>query len=298
MEWFWRLSRVMLLLVICLPIVTPVGAAPANSIEILSQSVKSHFPDDLTFILQLRCDGGDIVDAALYYQVGWETGQRIGRPEPFTPAAEVTLTATWDTRAETVPPFMEVVYYWQIVDSAGNRYETSPVSVDYVDASHDWQTRSNEHVAVYWYDQSEEFGATLFEAATEGYDHVASVVGMTTERADRPPFSPDDAAAELRRLESGGVLEPRASSAVLVAAGHGEPRAPSGKRPRHPGGLTRREVDVLQLAAKGLTTRQIAERLVISPKTADHHIQHIYGKIGVSTRAGAALWAMQHSMVQ
>ena len=95
-----------------------------------------------------------------------------------------------------------------------------------------------------------------------------------------------------------GVLEPRASRAVLVAAGHGEPRAPSGKRPQNPGGLTRREVDVLRLAARGLTTRQIADRLFISPKTADHHIQHIYGKIGTSTRAAAALWAMQHAVVQ
>ncbi len=129
-------------------------------------------------------------------------------------------------------------------------------------------------------------------AATEIY------VGLTTERADRPPFSPDDAAAELRRLESEGVLEPRANRAVLVAAGHGEPRAPSGKRPRNPGGLTRREVEVLRLAARGLTTRQIADRLYISAKTADHHIQHIYGKIGVSTRAAAALWAMQHTVVQ
>ena len=129
-------------------------------------------------------------------------------------------------------------------------------------------------------------------AATEIY------VGLTTDRADRPPFSPGDAAAELRRLESAGVLEPRASRAVLVAAGHGEPRRPSGKRPRNPGELTRREVDVLRLAARGLTTSQIADRLVISPKTADHHIQHIYGKIGVSTRAAAALWAMQHAVVQ
>ena len=128
-------------------------------------------------------------------------------------------------------------------------------------------------------------------AATEVY------VGMTTERADRPAFSAEDAATELRRLASDGVLEPRASRAVLVAAGHGEPAAPARRRPRNPGGLSRREVDVLQLAAKGLTTRQIAERLYISTKTADHHIQHVYVKIGVSTRAAAALWAMQNAVV-
>jgi HD-GYP domain-containing protein (c-di-GMP phosphodiesterase class II)/DNA-binding CsgD family transcriptional regulator len=138
---------------------------------------------------------------------------------------------------------------------------------------------------------ADDLGACVL-AATEIY------VGLTAERADRQPFAADDAAAELRRLESQGVLEPRASRAVLVAAGHGEPRGPSGKRPVNPGGLTRREVDVLRLAAKGLTTSQIADRLYISPKTADHHIQHIYGKIDVSTRAAAALWAMQHTIVQ
>ncbi len=129
-------------------------------------------------------------------------------------------------------------------------------------------------------------------AATEIY------IGLTTERADRPAHPPGDAAAELHRLESEAVLEPRASRAVLVAAGHGEPRPGTGKRLQHPGGLTRREVDVLRLAARGLTTREIGDRLFISPKTADHHIQHIYGKIGVSTRAAAALWAMQHTVVQ
>ena len=93
------------------------------------------------------------------------------------------------------------------------------------------------------------------------------------------------------------MLEPSATHAVLVAAGHGEPEARVRKRPQNRGGLSRREVDVLQLAARGLTTRQIADRLVISPKTADHHIQHIYTKIGVSTRAAAALWAMQNDYV-
>ena len=129
-------------------------------------------------------------------------------------------------------------------------------------------------------------------AATEIY------VGLTTERADRPAFSPAAAAAELRRLESAGVLESRATNAVLVAAGHGEPGAPVRKRAQHPGGISHREADVLDLAARGLTTREIAERLVISPKTADRHIQNIYGKIGVSTRAAAALWAMQHDLVR
>ncbi len=125
---------------------------------------------------------------------------------------------------------------------------------------------------------------------------VEVYMGLTAERADRPPFSAEDAAAELRRLVSQGVLDHRTTNAVLLAAGHDEPAA-SGRQ-QNPGGLSRREVDVIRLAAKGLTTREIADRLFISAKTADHHIQHIYNKIGVSTRAAAALWAMQHAVVR
>jgi DNA-binding NarL/FixJ family response regulator len=122
-------------------------------------------------------------------------------------------------------------------------------------------------------------------------------VALTTDRADRPEFSDQYAATELRRLASQGVLAHSTTDAVLVAAGYGEPLTPKTQRPQHPGGLTGREVEVLRLAARGLTTREIADRLFISPKTADHHIQHVYTKIEVSTRAAAALWAMQHAVV-
>ena len=121
-------------------------------------------------------------------------------------------------------------------------------------------------------------------------------VGLTTERADRPAFSDSHAATDLRGLVSKGVLAQDATDAVLTAAGH-RPQRPA-TRATHPAGLTAREVEVLNLAARGLTTREIADQLFISPKTADHHIQHTYSKIGVSTRAAAALWAMQHDLVR
>src|SRR5262249_11283566 len=87
------------------------------------------------------------------------------------------------------------------------------------------------------------------------------------------------------------------TDAVLAAAGHATGVGSRSSRPERPGGLTKREVEVLRLAAQGLTTAAIAERLYISPKTTDHHIQPVYTKIGVSTRAAAALWAMQHDLV-
>ena len=65
-----------------------------------------------------------------------------------------------------------------------------------------------------------------------------------------------------------------------------------------PAGLSDREVEVLRLVASGPSNRQIADTLVISPRTAEHHVQHVYTKIGVSTRAAAAMFAMQHGLLR
>ena len=83
-----------------------------------------------------------------------------------------------------------------------------------------------------------------------------------------------------------------ARAAVLGAAGHRVRRRREG-----PAGLTAREVEVLRLLAGGLSTRQIAQRLAISPKTAGNHIEHIYGKIDATNRATASLFAVQHGLL-
>jgi DNA-binding NarL/FixJ family response regulator len=116
---------------------------------------------------------------------------------------------------------------------------------------------------------------------------------MTQERPYRPAHTPEQAAAQLERDAHEGRLDPEAASAVLDAAGHPARRL---QRTRA-AGLTGREVEVLRLAARGRSVREIGRLLSISPKTADHHIQHIYTKIGVSTRAGAAIFAMEHDLI-
>ena len=65
-----------------------------------------------------------------------------------------------------------------------------------------------------------------------------------------------------------------------------------------PAHLTAREAQVLRLIAEGASTRDISERLFISPKTADNHIQHIYTKLGVTNRAAATRWALDHGLVE
>jgi DNA-binding CsgD family transcriptional regulator len=64
-----------------------------------------------------------------------------------------------------------------------------------------------------------------------------------------------------------------------------------------PAGLADREAEVLRLVAHGLTSAQVAEQLVISRLTVNTHLRNIYAKIGVNTRAGAARWAVEHSLV-
>ena len=89
-----------------------------------------------------------------------------------------------------------------------------------------------------------------------------------------------------------GRLDGDAVNAVLRAAGH---RA-HGRRD-WPAGLTTREVEVLKLVACGFSNKEIAARLAISRKTAGNHVEHIYTKIGVSNRARAGLFAMQHGLM-
>ncbi|WP_433384706.1 HD domain-containing phosphohydrolase [Actinoplanes sp. CA-142083] len=89
-----------------------------------------------------------------------------------------------------------------------------------------------------------------------------------------------------------GRFDRQCADAVLAAAG--EPVPPP---PRWPAGLTDREVDVLRLACRGQTKQGVADRLGISAKTVNRHLESSYAKMGVSTRAAAALFAMQHGLL-
>ncbi|HXT87695.1 MAG TPA: HD domain-containing phosphohydrolase, partial [Trebonia sp.] len=115
---------------------------------------------------------------------------------------------------------------------------------------------------------------------------------MREPRPYRPARSAQDAMAELRAEVRAGRLDGTVVDAVLDAAGHRLPR-----RKTAVAGLTAREVEVLVLLARGLSNKQIAARLVITPKTAGNHIEHIYAKTGSSSRATAAMFAVQHGLL-
>jgi len=117
--------------------------------------------------------------------------------------------------------------------------------------------------------------------------------GMREDRPYRPAISRTRAAAELKREVATGRLDADCVDAVLAAAGH----AVAPVRKRLPADLTEREIEILRQIARGGTMKEIGRALSISPKTVDNHIQHIYAKITVKTRAGAVLFAIEQGIV-
>jgi DNA-binding NarL/FixJ family response regulator len=115
---------------------------------------------------------------------------------------------------------------------------------------------------------------------------------MTQERPHRRAHTPREAAAQLASEVAKGRLDRDAVEAVLQAAG----------QPVHvprelPAGLSERELEVLRLICRGQSKKEAAKQLYIAPSTVDHHIRHIYEKVGVSTRAGAVVFALEHDLL-
>jgi HD-GYP domain-containing protein (c-di-GMP phosphodiesterase class II) len=120
-------------------------------------------------------------------------------------------------------------------------------------------------------------------AAADAYQALLS------DRAHRPARSREQARDELRRLVIAGALASEAVDAVLGANPKRTPGVPST--------LTERELEVLALVAKGFTNKEIGRALDISPKTAGRHLEHVFEKLGVTTRAGATMVALQRGLV-
>jgi DNA-binding NarL/FixJ family response regulator len=126
-------------------------------------------------------------------------------------------------------------------------------------------------------------GARLL-AAADAYH------AMTEPRPHRAALPPERAAETIREEARAERLDAEAVGAVLEVAG--QPARPI----ERPAGLSEREVEVVALLARGLQTKQVAQGLGISVKTADRHVQNAYRKIGVSTRAAVTVFAMEHGL--
>jgi HD-GYP domain-containing protein (c-di-GMP phosphodiesterase class II) len=120
-----------------------------------------------------------------------------------------------------------------------------------------------------------------------------ALAALGAGRPHRPASTLAEATTTLEEEVDAGRLDREAVACVVRAAG-GRLERP---QRANPGGLTDREVEVLRLIAGGLTNRRMAGELYISPKTVSRHVENIYAKIGVATRAGATLYAMEHRLL-
>jgi HD-GYP domain-containing protein (c-di-GMP phosphodiesterase class II) len=116
---------------------------------------------------------------------------------------------------------------------------------------------------------------------------------MTEDRPYRAALDLAHAAKGLGALAKSGKLDPAAVAAVVETAGQRVHR----RQALRPAGLTNREIEVLRLVARACSNREIADQLHISQRTAEHHVQNAYAKIGVTTRSAAALFAIKHDLL-
>jgi DNA-binding NarL/FixJ family response regulator len=141
-------------------------------------------------------------------------------------------------------------------------------------------------------------------AALESAIGCFSELGMVLEEAEaraelaralapeRPQSAVEQARAALRAFERLGAARHADETARLLR----ELGAPGRQAPRTGTALTRREQQVLELLAEGLSNPQIAERLVISPRTAEHHVHNVLSKLGLGNRAEAAAYAAREGV--
>ncbi|HEX6479459.1 MAG TPA: LuxR C-terminal-related transcriptional regulator, partial [Ktedonobacteraceae bacterium] len=136
------------------------------------------------------------------------------------------------------------------------------------------------------------------------------IIGAPLSAVERDPYNRAVTAARTQPGEQAFAAawsEGRTMSPEQVLAARGQVTLPSpgelpsspatASPPPYPDGLTAREVEVLRVVAQGLTNEQVAQRLVISPRTVDTHLTSIYNKIGVSSRSAATRYAIEHHLV-
>jgi DNA-binding CsgD family transcriptional regulator len=142
-------------------------------------------------------------------------------------------------------------------------------------------------------------GAAAALRETIGYqfdtvDQAAYDQQVAAVRAQLDPaiFDASWAAGQALSVEQ-AITEAEAVATAAQAVPDPQPPPPDAQ---YTAGLTAREVEVLGLVAQGLTTPQIADQLIISPRTVHAHLRAIYGKLDVTTRSAATRYAVEHGL--
>ncbi|HEX5505319.1 MAG TPA: response regulator transcription factor, partial [Thermomicrobiales bacterium] len=134
----------------------------------------------------------------------------------------------------------------------------------------------------------------LADACAAPYERALTLLAL----AQLHPATGDREAAEAALAAARVILHPLEARPALARAAALAARlaAPAASPPAHPAGLSAREVEVLRLVATGMRDAEIAERLYLSPRTVSTHLTSIYNKLGISSRAAATRFALEHGL--
>jgi predicted ATPase/DNA-binding CsgD family transcriptional regulator len=151
-----------------------------------------------------------------------------------------------------------------------------------------------EHAA-HWFGAAESWLSSREMDPFQRADYERAVGGIRAQLGEKVFGT---AWAVGRSMAQEQALTTQDQAVMLLASLTGLPSTPSAKpSPLYPDGLTAREVEVLRLVAHGITNEQVADQLIISPRTVNTHLTAIYSKIGVSSRSGATRYAIEHHLV-
>lgn len=158
----------------------PTGQAQ-EAITVVDQGWDATFRDNLTFTLTAESEA-EIVEVELFYQVVGQIATSRNAAD-FTPGTSVEAKFVIDQTdpSNYSPPGTELLYWWKIVDTAGNELKTEKETLLYLDTRYTWQTLENERLTLFWYNGDESFGQSLFDRANEALDTLENDVGAAIE---------------------------------------------------------------------------------------------------------------------
>lgn len=167
--------------VVVLPLISTGEIEAQDAIQVIDQGWEANFRDHLTFTLSAE-SSAEIVEVDLFYQIAGQLAASRNEAE-FTPGTSIEAQYKIDqTKPENyMPPGTELLYWWKIVDAAGNEFKTEKETLLYLDDRYDWQTLENERLTLYWYEGDQEFGQELFDRANVALDTLETDVGIKLE---------------------------------------------------------------------------------------------------------------------
>ncbi len=146
---------------------------PVRAEEPIAVQVNEHqfaFGHQIHFGLQVS-SGAPLQSIVLAYRTSDTQGTTI-QTIPFDPGLAVSVVHVHDIEQRYIRPFVEVTYWWTILDAAGNKLITDPQSFAYTDNRFSWQTQSREPVTVHWYDGDAQIAAQALDLTAQAIERA------------------------------------------------------------------------------------------------------------------------------